>query len=108
MSCVAKVSRCLQLGHSVSETSEYGIITASQSTIFLSSISNDKNQLTFILGLILSLLTFESSGGEKGNPMPTFLWDRFTQETTGRGVESDFKNIEPETGIDSNLAVSMA
>lgn len=107
-SCVSKVSRCLQLGHSVSETSEYGVITASQITIFLSSISNDKYQLTFILGLILSLLTFESSGGKKGNPMPTFLWDCFTQETAGRGVESDFKNGEPDTGIDSNLVVSMA
>lgn len=71
-SCVAKVSRCLQLGHSVSEISEYSTITASQSTISLSSISNDKNQLTFILGLILSLLTFGSSGGKKTIQCPLF------------------------------------
>lgn len=60
-SYVAKVSRCLQLGHSVSEISEYGVVTTSQMSIFLLSNSNDKNQLTFNLGPILSLLTSESS-----------------------------------------------
>lgn len=63
--CVANVSRYLQLGHSVSEISEYGVITTSQMTIFLLSNFNDKNQLIFILGLILSLLTFESSGEKR-------------------------------------------
>lgn len=106
-SCVAKVSRYLQLGHSVSQISEYSVITASRITIFLLSNSNDKNQLTFILGLTLSLLTFESWGGG-GNLMPTLQLDSFTQETAGREVESDFKNIGPDTGLDSKLVVPVA
>lgn len=85
-SCVAKVSRCLQLGHSVSEISEYGVITTSQMTIFLLSNSNDKNQLTFILGLILSLLTFVSSGDKKAIQCPLFYWIASHRKLPGEGL----------------------
>lgn len=39
--------------------------------------------------------------------MPTLLVDSFTQETARKGVESDFKNIGLDTGIDSKLVVPM-